>query len=153
MPQTIFLTEKHSVTVPDGAALNPEPTTDPRPVYTIGNPAISVAEQMAAPFNGLYFTEPGANIQLTGELRDSNDQLVNMSIPVSLKMPFVRYAEGRPTDDEVYLSVTLQNGILTSTGQIPRSGDWRVINERNNQALDAISAEFQLSAPDVVFLA
>lgn len=123
------------------------------PLLTVQNGTVSISGLSAEPFNAMYFTESGAQIQLTGELHDADGQLADISIPVTLKMPFVRHANGQPTDDEVYLDVTLQNGVITSSGVIPRSGDWKVLTERNNAALAAVGASFRLQADNITFLA
>jgi hypothetical protein len=123
------------------------------PTYLVSGGVVKLNGQAASPFNGMYFTESGAQLQLTGELHDADGQLADISIPVTLKMPFVRHANGQPTDDEVYLDVTLQNGVITSSGVIPRSGDWKVLTERNNAALAAVGASFRLQADNITFLA
>lgn len=123
------------------------------PIHSIANAQVHMAGEPAQPFNGMYYTSPGTEVQLTGELHDADGQLADISIPVTLKMPFVRHANGQPTDDEVYLDVTLQNGVITSSGVIPRSGDWKVLTERNNAALAAVGASFRLQADNITFLA
>ena len=120
--------------------------------YTVVNPSIFKGGDAITPFNGLYFGEVGEQIQITAELHDEKG-LVDISIPIPIKMPLVRHANGKPTDDEAYFNAALNAGVITITGTLQRSGDWKVLTERNNQALRVIGASFQLSAPDVTLIA
>lgn len=151
--QVIQLGESHKIEIPNGAILNKVPPVDNRPTFTILNESVKINGVPATAYNGRYTAEPLDSIELSGELHDSNGELVPLTIPITLKMPFVRYASGKPTDDEVYLNATLTNGVFTCTGVIPRSGAWYATTVRNNQALNEINAQFQLSAPDAIFLA
>lgn len=150
--QTIQLGLNHKIEIPEGAILNPV-TDDYRPTFTILNESVKINGETVSAYNGLYTAQPLDSIELSGELHDSNGELVPLTIPIALKMPFIRYASGKPTDDEVYLNATLTNGVFTCTGVIPRSGAWYATTARNNQALNEINADFQLSAPDAIFLA
>lgn len=122
-------------------------------VYTIGNAVITADGQPLTPFAGNYYCEPGDVIQLVGNITDSGETVTSINVPVTLKMPLVRHANGQPTTDEIYLNVTLQNGVITATGKIERSGDWKILIERNNEALQRIGAQFRLQAADITFLA
>ena len=122
------------------------------PEYEVKNSVIQMESIAITPFNGLYFAEVGAPIQITAELHNNNG-LVDISIPIPIKMPLVRHANGKPTDDEAYFNAALNAGVITITGTLQRSGDWKVLTERNNQALRVIGADFQLSAPDVTLIA
>lgn len=131
----------------------PTPETDRRIVYTISNEHVSINSNSATQYAGNYYCEPGDSIQLTGSITDSNgDVVTSITVPITLKMPLVRHANAQPTTDEIYLNVTLQSGIMIATGSIPNSGDWKILTERTNQALQRIGAEWALSHPDVTFL-
>lgn len=123
-------------------------------VYTIANQQITANGNEVQIFAGNHYCEPGDAVQLQGYITDSNGQTVNsITIPVTLKMPLVRHANGQPTQDEIYLNVTLVDGVITATGTIPWSGDWKILIERNNEALKRTGAPFKLAASDITFLA
>lgn len=69
-----------------------------------------------------------------------------------IKLPIVRHADGKPTDDEIYFNVTVIDGTLTASGTIPRSGDWKLLTVRINNALNRIGAGWNLNADDLGFL-
>jgi hypothetical protein len=128
------------------------PVTEAMPLFVVDNSVILMDGNTLAPYNGIYFADVGAPIQITAELHN-DDGLVDISIPIPIKMPLVRHANGKPTDDEAYFNAALNAGVITITGTLQRSGDWKVLTERNNQALRVIGADFQLSAPDVTLIA
>lgn len=149
--QTITMPDGVIVEIPDGAELNP---VDSRPVYGISEQQVTADDQPLEPFVGNYYCEPGHAVQLVGNIVDSEGNTVtSISVPVTLKMPLVRHANGQPTTDEIYLNVTLQDGVITATGKIERSGDWKILIERNNEALQRIGAQFKLATADITFLA
>lgn len=151
--QTVFETDTHSIKVPDGALFNELPV-DNRTTFTISNQQITADGQPVTFFAGNYYCEPGQVIQMVGNITDENGQTVeSINIPVTLKMPLIRHANGRPTQDEIYLNVTLQNGVLTASGTIPWSGDWKIIIDRNNEAIQRIGANWKLQHEDITFLA
>jgi hypothetical protein len=126
---------------------------DQRAIYTLQNESVTINGQPASPFAGNYYCEPGDTIQLSGEIVDNGVIVESINIPVTLKMPLIRHANGKPTQDEIYLNVTLQNGELTASGTIPWSGDWKIIIERNNEAVQRIGAQWKLQHGDITFLA
>ncbi|HCU66163.1 MAG TPA: hypothetical protein DF774_10430 [Rheinheimera sp.] len=143
-----------TVTAPAGAVISGQLPADTRPAFTISNQQITADGQPVTFFAGNYYCEPGQVIQMVGNITDENSQTVeSITIPVALKMPLIRHANGRPTQDEIYLNVTLQNGVLTATGTIPWSGDWKIIIERNNEAIQRIGANWKLQHEDITFLA
>lgn len=125
---------------------------DSRRVYTLQNTSVTVSGQPANQFGGNYYCEPNDTIQLSGEIVDNGVIVESINIPVTLKMPLIRHANDQPTQDEIYLNVTLANGVLTASGAITRSGDWRIIIERNNEAIRRIGAEWKLQYTDITFL-
>lgn len=129
-----------------------EVITPPPPVLTVSNISIKFNDVESTPFNSLNYCNVGDTIQVTGALT-LNDVVQDITYPITLKMPVIRSANGQPTNDEIYLNVTLVNGILTSTGVIPRSGDWKISIDRNNAALKVIGAPFELNAQDITILA
>lgn len=150
--QTITIDQTHTIMVPADAQINAQ-MADSRSFYTVSNEHVSINGNSATQYAGNYYCEPGDSIQLTGSITDSNgDVVTSITVPITLKMPLVRHANAQPTTDEIYLNVTLQSGIMTATGNIPNSGDWKILTERTNQALQRIGAEWALSHPDVTFL-
>jgi hypothetical protein len=69
-----------------------------------------------------------------------------------IKLPVVRHSDGRPTDDEIYFSATIIDGVLNATGSIGRSGDWKLLTSRINKSLDRINAGWHINADDIGFL-
>lgn len=130
----------------------PSVAVDPRQIFTVDNFDISANEVEVVKFAGNYYCESGDIIQIQGNLL-ADGQPVNTTIPVTLKMPVVRHANGQPTTDEIYFNVTLQDGVLTARGKIERSGDWKVLIDRNNEALQRIGAGFKILADDITILA
>jgi hypothetical protein len=126
---------------------------DNRFTYTLQNESIVINGQDAIQFAGNYYCEPGDTIQLSGEIVNNGVIVESINMPVTIKMPMTRHANGRPTQEEVYLSVTLQNGVLNAVGKIPWSGDWKIIIERNNEAIQRIGADWKLNHNDITFLA
>lgn len=131
----------------------PEPEPDTRAVYTLQNESVQVNGQPLQPFAGNYYCNSGDTIQLSGEIVDNGVIVTSIDVPVTLKMPLIRHANGQPTQDEIYLNVTLTAGVMTASGTIERSGDWKLIIERNNEALQRIGANWKLQHNDVTFLA
>lgn len=127
--------------------------SDSRLIYTLQNESVTINGQPATPFAGSYYCEPNDTIQLSGEIVDNGVIVDSITIPVTLKMPVIRHANGQPTQEEIYLNVTLQNGVLTASGAIPWSGDWKIIIERNNEAIQRIGAQWKLQHRDITFLA
>lgn len=123
-------------------------------IYRISEAVISADGQPLTPFAGNYYCQPGQTVQLQGKITDTNgDTATSINVPVAVKMPLVRHANGQPTQDEIYLNVTLQNGVITATGVIERSGDWKIIIQRNNEAIQRIGADWKLQHEDITFLA
>lgn len=151
--QVIEIGPNHTLAIPEGAAFN-APVVDNRPAYAIANQEIIANGNPLELFAGNYYCQPGDVVQLVGNITDSEgDTVTSINVPVALKMPLVRHANGQPTTDEIYLNVTLQNGVITASGKIERSGDWKILIERNNEALQRIGATWKLSAADITFLA
>jgi hypothetical protein len=134
----------------DGKFHRPEEITTVE--YTVKNTEITLNGSVLSPFNGIHFANIAEEIQITAEAHDENG-VVDITIPISIKMPIVRYANGMPTDDEVYFNTTLQNGLFTINGSFQRSGDWKIVADRINKALQEIGAEFSLSGQNVTLIA
>lgn len=152
--QTINLPDGVTLQIGDGATFHPDGVPDNRAVYTIADQVVTADDQPVQFFAGNHYCQPGDVVQLQGNITDSEGETVtSINLPVTLKMPLVRHANSQPTTDEIYLNVTIQNGVITATGKIESSGDWKILIERNNEALQRIGAPFKLSAADITFLA
>lgn len=130
--------------------LDPQET---KAIYTIENQVIKLNTVVAAPFSGSYYCEPNDAVELTCDISDGAGIVTGLTIPVTLKMPLVRHANGNPTDDEIYLNVTITAGVMIATGVLPWSGDWKIIIDRVNQSIDRIGATWKIQADDITFLA
>jgi hypothetical protein len=144
--QTIELTPNHLITLPDGATLGA--LQDLRTVKTLTNESVKVNGESVQKFAGNYYANSGDTIELSADIVDGE----SINVPVTLKMPLVRHANGVPTNDEIYLNVTLVNCVMTASGKIERSGDWKILIERINEALQRIGADWKLQHDDVTFL-
>lgn len=124
-----------------------------RTVLTVENISLQIAGQPATALNGMHFCNPGDALSINAELHQDGVIRPDLTLPFAIKMPLVRHANGQPTDDEIYLNVTLTSGIMSTSGTIPRSGDWKILTSRNNEALKVIGADWKLVTPDVTFIA
>jgi hypothetical protein len=122
---------------------------DTRSTRLLENESVKVNGQTVNTFAGNYYCNSGDTIELSGNISDGED----ISIPVTLKMPMVRHANGLPTNDEIYLNTTLANGVMTATGKIERSGDWKILIDRVNESLQRIGADWKMDHNDLTFLA
>lgn len=123
-------------------------------IYTIKNKQITAHGASLQLFAGNYYCQPGDSIQMQGDITDANGDIVaSINIPTSLKLPLVKHVNGQPFANEIYLNVTLQNGVITASGTIESSGDWKILIDRTNEALARIGAEFQLASDNITFLA
>jgi len=122
------------------------------PEITVSDIEIEINNAQTEPFSGMYYCNVGDTVSISGNLT-IDDVIQNISFPVTLKMPLIRHANGRATDDEIYMNVNVSSGVLTLAGVIPRSGDWKISIDRNNDALKVIGAGFKLIADDITILA
>jgi hypothetical protein len=123
-------------------------------IYSIKNKQITANDAPLQLFAGNYYCQPGDTIRMQGDITDVNgDIVVGINIPTSLKLPLVKHVNGQPFANEIYLNVTLQNGVITASGTIESSGDWKILIDRTNEALARIGAEFQLASDNITFLA
>lgn len=125
-----------------------EPETDNRAAYEVSGESVLINGEPATKFAGSYYCNSGDNVTLSGQLVGGD-----VTIPVTVKMPVVRHANGQPTQDEIYFNVTVQGGDMTASGVIPWSGDWKILTARVNEALHRIGADWKLQHEDVTFLA
>lgn len=122
--------------------------------YTISNQQVTANGKPLELFVGNFYCQPGDTAQLIGNITDSNGNTVtSINLPVTVKLPLVKHVNGQPFADEIYLDVTLINGVITATGKIQSSGDWKILIARCNEALQRIGANWKLQHEDITFLA
>lgn len=119
-------------------------------IYGIENLAVTT-NGTAARFtlSGDYVAEIDDDIVISCGLVDGSAVTYPGAV---IKLPIVRHADNKPTDDEIYFNASIVDGTLTASGKIPRSGDWKLLTSRINKALDRINAGWHLSADDLGFL-
>lgn len=123
--------------------------------------SLSVGDTPLNGLNNTYYAPTDVEIQLTcniinkeEEVQTEIDQEV-LGYPPVLKMPVVKFAGGinGTVVDEVYFTVTLVQGVLTATGTLPSSGDWKLLTGRINQSLESIGADWKVERSNTTFLA
>lgn len=123
---------------------------DNRTEYQSSTPVVTVNGAPAqVSLSGDYTAEIGDAVVITTALVDGSV----ISYPGAvLKMPIVRHADGLPTDDEIYFSATIIDGLMTASGSLPRSGDWKCLTTRINDALMRVGANWKIKADNVTVL-
>lgn len=129
------------------------PTVDTRKVYTVDEYEVKINSINVQKVYGNYYCEPLDVVEVSCQLLYGDQPATDLSLDGTLKMAVVRHANGIPTTEEVYFNFTLISGILTATGKIPWSGDWKILIDRNNTALSRIGAHFKVVADNITFLA
>lgn len=148
--QIVFDNGTHVIRVPDSAEFNKQ--TDNRTVVQINDSVIKINNQVAQPVFGNYYCNKSDIIEMSGEVTLNGVLQTTVGFPVTLKMPIVRHANGSPTTDEEYFEAQIVDGIITINGAVDRSGDWKVLIERVNQALLRVGASFKFDSEDITFL-
>ena len=126
----------------------------PPPSFNLSNLAITRNGGLAVPSGtgNKYYLDPPDTVEITGDIVD--DALaVQTAIDAPLvKLPVVKYADDQPTAEEFYLTGSIVAGVLTVEGKFPLSGNYKVVQDRSNRALDRMSAGFHMIFEDVDFL-
>lgn len=125
---------------------------DSRTTMTIQNKVIKINTAEVTPIFGNYYCNKSDNIEMSGQVSLNGELQTNVGFPVTLKMPIVRHANSVPTTDEEYFEAQIVDGVITIRGSIDRSGDWKVLIERVNQALLRVGASFKFDSDDITFL-
>lgn len=108
----------------------------------------------------LHYTTAGALHRLEADImgQDSNGYFQYLAtIPGSIGTPLVRHSDGRPTTDEAYLETTIVDGHVIAEGKLP-TGDWKLLPDRVNRALDELERStgqnipFRLDLRQVTFI-
>lgn len=130
------------------------PVPPPLPVYTYGNPKVQVDEQQSPFGAAIHYASESSGLRLSADITGtSNGQsfIVPITLPGTVGLPMVRFANGQPTNEEVYLETSISNGHMVAYGTLP-SGAWKLVPDRVNRALAEINAPFRLDLSVVTFI-
>lgn len=123
---------------------------DDRIKYNIQSLTLSVNSNTASKsISGDYVANIGDEVSIFATMQDAEQ--INYPGAI-MKLPIVRYADDKPTDDEIYWNATIENGLMTASGTFPRSGDWKFSVNRINQALQRSGIEWKIQYNDVSIL-
>lgn len=130
-------------------------------IFSTKSEAITANGQALGGMGNTFYAPVNAEIQLQADIVDALGNLqtqidqVEFGYPPVLKMPVVKMAGGinGSVVDEVYFTVTLNKGVLTATGSLPASGDWKLLTSRINNSLSSIGADWQVERENTTFLA
>ena len=133
---------------------------DTREVFYNVNESIISNDTPLTGLGDVYYANKNTDITITadivdkeGELQTNIDQTL-LGFPPLLKLPVNKYIGGESGEvvDEVYFNATLTEGVLTATGKIPSSGDWKLTTERLNKSIEAIGGSFKIDRQNITFL-
>ena len=128
------------------------------PVLTIANPSAAYSSNGVAitPVNGKYYLDGTRGVNFTIDLIDSESNLADVDISL-IKLVAERQSDDRPNGEEIYLTGSINGGILNVAGQFGVSTNWKITAARNNRALDRLfapgDAPFHLDFEPLDFLA
>ena len=133
---------------------------DTREVFYNANESITSG---GTPLQGLglvYYASKNAEITIVADVVDNKGGLqeeidqTELGFPPLLKLPVNKYIGGASGQivDEVYFNATLREGVLTATGEIPTSGDWKLTTDRLNKSIEALNGNFKIQRKDITFL-
>lgn len=95
----------------------------------------------------VYYVEIG-EVQVEADCNFKGNMDTSLSLPLS-KTPVVRFSNNSVTNDEVYGSIEIVNGVLTGKVNLPRSGDWRFQADRINNALKTFGISWEVAFEDI----
>lgn len=129
-------------------------------VYSPANTVVSFDGNPAQGLGNTYYGVQNITMTIVSDIVDSEGNLqtqidqTSLGYPPVLKMPVVKMVGGSSGTavDEIYMTTTLVNGVLTATGEIPSSGDWKLTSLRINESLKAINADWEIESLDVNIL-
>lgn len=133
-------------------------STTPLPMFDIDNEVVQINSIPQVTSNG-YVVAQGDTIQIDMDIVDSEGNLLTSldqsSLGVTgLKLPLVKYLDGIGSQilDKIYFDATLVLGHVTITGTFGISGDWKLTQEKTNQAMAAVNAGFEINRDPITFL-
>ena len=133
---------------------------DTREVFYNANESMTSGGEPLPGLGDVYYAAKNTEITISaevvnneGELQTQIDQTA-LAFPPILKLPVNKYIGGESGQvvDEVYFNATLVEGILTATGEIPTSGDWKLTTERLNKSIEAVGGSFKIDRQNITFL-
>jgi hypothetical protein len=131
----------------------PEQPTVTVPKYNLSNLVITRNTGLEVPKNGnKYYLDPGDTVEVTGEIVDAEGVVQSDRNASIIKLPVTKHADDMATTDEIYFTGNLVNGVLSVSGDINLSGNYKALASRNNRALDRMPAGFHMNFDDVDFL-
>ncbi|HCU64546.1 MAG TPA: hypothetical protein DF774_02170 [Rheinheimera sp.] len=126
---------------------------EPLPILGYANPVVSVDGQTRI-FVPVFSVGTDSLIRIEADLTGIDPLgepfVYPVTLPGNTDTPIVRHARGVPTTDEKYLYTTITNGHVVMQGRLP-SGDWKILQDRVNEALKVIEAPFEVSMPTITF--
>lgn len=133
---------------------------DTREVFYNVNESIISNDTPLTGLGDVYYANKNTDIIITADVVDNEGELqINidqtlLGFPPLLKLPVNKYIGGESGEvvDEVYFNATLTEGVLTATGKIPSSGDWKLTTERLNKSIEAIGGSFKIDRQNITFL-
>ena len=133
---------------------------DTREVFYNANESMTNNGEPLPGSGDVYYAAKNAEIVISaevvngdGDIQTQIDQTA-LAFPPLLKLPVNKYIGGIEGHiaDEVYFNATLIEGVLTATGQIPTSGDWKLTTERLNKSIEALNGNFKIDRKNITFL-
>lgn len=144
------------------ASRTPQPGPSPRPrIYTTSE-TVKVDNQAVTGDGQTFRITAGGVVELFTALVDAGGQALAQLDQValglqgkSLVIPISKVLGGTSSQriDEVYFVVTLSNGEFRATGQLPVSGNWKILPDRVAAAMAAIGLDFDIDFPPITLLA
>ena len=133
---------------------------DTREVFYNANESMTSGGEALAGLGDVYYAAKNTEITISaevvngdGDIQTQIDQTA-LAFPPILKLPVNKYIGGESGQvvDEVYFNATLVEGILTATGQMPTSGDWKLTTDRLNKSIGALNGDFKIDRKNITFL-
>jgi hypothetical protein len=134
-------------------AFSPPAETDATVVFDLESLVITRNTGLEVPQNdNKYYFDSTDTIEVVAEISDSEGAIQDTINAPIVKLPVVKYGDDLPTAEEFYLTGNITEGVLSVSGQFPLSGNYKVVAERTNRALDRMPAGFHVSFAELDFL-
>lgn len=158
--QPISPGDRYQIVRPNGTlqvCIAPPAIPNP-PSYKTAAEAVLVNAQ-PMPWAGTDVNVPqGTDIELYAEIVDDTgtrqtwlDQPALGWQAKTLLIP-INKVVGNQIVDEVYFVVTLANGAMHATGQIPTSGPWKILPQRMSEAIASLGVDWRINYPAITLL-
>lgn len=128
--------------------------------YLTGNESITINGHEPTSKQDVYFVDIGDYLILTADIVDEDGNIQPqidqnlLGYPPVLALPFTKYSNGSSGHviDEVYFKASINNGIITSTGDLPSKGNWQLTTDRVNNSISAIGAQWKIKDAEFNFI-